>query len=98
LIELIGLIDLDWMLNEYSTDSCQRFRAQSLQKRIWDATRLLAEHPHAGRPGRIPATRELVITDTPFIIPYRVVEDTVHILRVLHGKRKWPEHLPKEGE
>ncbi len=66
-------------------------------KRIWDATQLLAVHPHAGRAGRIPGTRELVVTGTPFIIPYRVVENTVQILRVLHGKRKWPDRFVKQG-
>ena len=68
--------------------------ARSAVKRIWDATQLLTEHPHAGRAGRVPGTRELVVTGTPFVIPYRVVEDTVQILRVLHGKRKWPIRIP----
>ena len=61
--------------------------------RIWEAIQLLAEHPDAGRAGRVPGTRELIISNTPFIIPYRVVDDTVQILRVLHGKRKWPRQL-----
>jgi len=64
--------------------------AKRIVKRIWDATQLLADHPYAGRAGRVPGTRELVISGTPFITAYRVVEDTVQILRVLHGKRKWP--------
>ena len=59
---------------------------------------MLAEQPHQGRAGRVPGTRELVITDTPYIIPYRVVEDTVQILRVLHGKRKWPAGFGKKSE
>jgi toxin ParE1/3/4 len=70
--------------------------AKRTVRRIWDATQLLAEHPHAGRAGRIPGTRELVITGTPFIIPYRVVEGTVQILRVLHSKRKWPKGFAKK--
>jgi len=53
----------------------------------------LSDHPNAGRPGRVHGTRELVITDTPFILPYRVVRNTVQILRVLHGARKWPEQF-----
>jgi toxin ParE1/3/4 len=61
--------------------------ASRVLKRIWNAMQLLAEHPDAGRPGRVPGTRELVIAATPFIIPYRVVENTVQILRVLHGKK-----------
>ena len=64
--------------------------AKRIVKRIWDATQLLADHPYAGRAGRVPGTRELVISGTPFITAYRVVEDTAQILRVLHGKRKWP--------
>ena len=67
--------------------------ARKIVKRIWDSTQLLKEHPYAGHAGRVPGTRELVVADTPFIIPYRVVEDTVQILRILHGKRKWPDHL-----
>ena len=64
-------------------------------KRIWDAVQMLTYRPDAGRAGRVPGTRELVVSDTPSIIPYRVVENTVQILRVLHGKRKWPQHFSK---
>lgn len=71
--------------------------ARRVLKRIWDAVQLLAEHPDAGRPGRVPGTRELVISDTSFIIPYRIVENTVQILRVLHGKRKWPRRFSKNS-
>ena len=72
--------------------------ASRVLKRIWDAVQLLADHPDAGRAGRVPGTRELVIADTPFIIPYRVVENTVQILRVLHGKRKWPQRISKNSD
>lgn len=71
--------------------------ATQVLKRIWEAVQLLAEHPDAGRPGRVPGTRELVIADTPFIIPYRVLENTVQILRVLHGKREWPQRFSKNS-
>jgi addiction module RelE/StbE family toxin len=67
-------------------------------KRIWDAVYMLADQPHAGLAGRVPGTRELVIANTPFIIPYRVIGDTVQILRVLHAKRKWPMGFPEEGD
>lgn len=72
--------------------------AKRTVKRIWEATQLLVEHPHAGRAGRVPGTRELVITGTAFIVPYRVVEDTAQILRVLHGKRKWAKGFLKERD
>jgi plasmid stabilization system protein ParE len=46
--------------------------------------------PHAGRPGRVPGTRELVIADTPFIVIYRVVAKTLQVIAVLHAAQKWP--------
>lgn len=54
---------------------------------------LLPGNPHVGRSGRVPGTRELVISKTPFIVPYRVVDGAVQILRVYHGARRWPERL-----
>jgi toxin ParE1/3/4 len=53
--------------------------------------KLLPENPGIGRPGRLPGTRELIIPGTPFIVPYRVVGNTLQILRVYHGARRWPD-------
>ena len=54
---------------------------------------LLPESPEMGRPGRVPGTRELVIPRTPFIVPYRLVGNAIHVLRIFHGARKWPDSL-----
>jgi toxin ParE1/3/4 len=51
---------------------------------------LLPANPGMGRPGRVPGTRELVIPGTPFIVPYRFLGDTIQILRIFHGSRRWP--------
>ena len=51
----------------------------------------LAKHPHLGSPGRKAGTRELVIVDTPHIIPYQVRDDRLIILSVLHGAQRPPE-------
>lgn len=58
--------------------------------RIREAVDHLARHPWLGRPGRVPGTRELVVAGTPYLVPYRVQEDEVLILRVLHGAQRWP--------
>ena len=50
----------------------------------------LAEFPESARPGRVPGTRELVVTSTPLIVVYRIESGTVLILRVLHGAQRWP--------
>ncbi len=54
---------------------------------------LLPDNPQMGRPGRVPGTRELVISKTPFIAPYRLQRNVIQILRVYHGARRWPEIL-----
>ncbi len=53
----------------------------------------LPAHPHMGRPGRVNGTRELVITGTPYIVPYRVKAGVVQVLRVYHGARRWPDKI-----
>lgn len=53
----------------------------------------LTHLPYMGRPGRVPGTRELVITGTPYLVPYRIKGDRVEILAVLHGRQKWPANL-----
>ena len=67
--------------------------AQMAVQRIYDAVSLLAKNPALGHPGRIDCTRELVVPDTPFIVPYRVMPrlNRVEILRVFHSSRKLPE-------
>lgn len=50
----------------------------------------LANFPESGRPGRVPGTRELVVTGTPFIVVYRIEPTALVILRVLHGAQQWP--------
>jgi toxin ParE1/3/4 len=54
---------------------------------------LLPYNPQMGRPGRVPGTRELVIPKTPFIVPYRLQQNVIQILRVYHGARRWPESI-----
>lgn len=54
---------------------------------------LLPAHPHIGRPGRVPGTRELVIPQTEYIVPYQVRNGRIQVLRVYHGARRWPDHL-----
>jgi len=88
---LLALTDLDEAAAFISQDNPQA--AKRIVRRIRYATRLLSDQPDAGRPGRVHGTRELVIADTPFILPYRVVKNTVQILRLLHGARKWPEQF-----
>lgn len=61
---------------------------------IYDAVNLLALNPALGHPGRIHGTRELVVPDFQYIVPYRVKPrlNRIEILRVFHSSRKPPKH------
>jgi len=57
---------------------------------IESAVAQLAHHPALGRAGRVPGTRELIVPETPYIVPYRIRGQRVEILRVFHARRRWP--------
>jgi toxin ParE1/3/4 len=54
---------------------------------------MIPANPRIGRPGRVPGTRELILSGTPYVVPYRIRDGNVVILRILHGARRWPNHL-----
>jgi toxin ParE1/3/4 len=60
---------------------------------IQSVEELLSQNPHLGHPGRVPGTRELVISKAPVVVPYRVHNEALQILRVYHHARRWPEHF-----
>jgi len=86
-----ALLDLDAVEAYIAQDDPDA--AASVVLRVVQSVSLLKEQPGIGRAGRLLGTRELIIPDTPFIVPYRVKGDTVQILRVYHSARKWPECL-----
>jgi len=59
--------------------------------RIMSAVERLERFPKMGRSGRVEGSLELVVTGTPFLVAYRVKGESVQILAVLHGARKWPK-------
>mgnify|MGYP001057629862 CR=1 FL=1 len=60
--------------------------------RIVTAVDMLSDLPATGRAGRIKGTREIVLADIPYIIPYRVGRD-IEIITVMHAHQKWPKAL-----
>ena len=67
--------------------------AKKIYQHIRSRVAELASMPGQGRPGRIYGTRELVIDKYPYLIPYRIKNDEIQILRVFHTSRippaKW---------
>ena len=67
--------------------------AAHVAERLSQAVELLAGQAQMGRPGRVPGTRELVITGTPYVVAYAVTADSIEVIAVLHGNQKWPDSL-----
>lgn len=65
--------------------------ARKLVRRIVDATRLIEHNPLAGCAGRMAGTRELVVSGTAYIVPYRINQGRCEILAVYHAAREWPD-------
>ncbi len=65
--------------------------ASHLVEHILASVHRLATFPLSGRRGRVPETRELVVSDTPFIVAYTIEGGRVVVLAVYHSARQWPE-------
>lgn len=67
--------------------------ALALVRRLRQSAKVLADHPHIGRPGRAEDTRELPVSATSYILPYRVRDGRVEILAAIHASRQWPDRF-----
>jgi toxin ParE1/3/4 len=45
----------------------------------------------SGRPGRVLGTRELVVSNSPFVVAYSIEKERIVILAIYHGAQQWPE-------
>ncbi|MCL2123115.1 MAG: type II toxin-antitoxin system RelE/ParE family toxin [Desulfovibrionaceae bacterium] len=56
---------------------------------LQNAAEGLVIFPHKGKPGRVPGTRELVAHEH-YILVYRLTDNAVYIVSVLHASMLWP--------
>jgi len=59
-------------------------------RRILESVNSLQQSPNLGRPGRKRSTRELVLSDSPILAVYRIRENVIENVRILHGAQRWP--------
>jgi toxin ParE1/3/4 len=64
--------------------------AARLIRDLYNASSTLKNFPNRGRPGKKEGTREMVMPFLPYVVVYRVMSDTVHIVRILHSSQDWP--------
>lgn len=81
--------DLEHILTHYLTDAGIDV-AHSIYRRIHAAVRSRKDFPERTRIGRVPGTRELVITRLPYIAVIRVEAERVLVLNLVHTARKYP--------
>jgi len=67
--------------------------ATGVAKKISHSVTHLKQHPAIGRAGRVVNTRELILPNTPYIVPYRVKNNIIEILRVFHAAMQWADIL-----
>jgi len=61
--------------------------AVTLAQELRAASKNLQAFPHRGRPGLVKNTRELTAV-WPYVMVYRIVGQTVEILRIWHGAQE----------
>lgn len=85
----VALRNLDHEAEFSAADDPQA--ARQVVSRVLDAVAVLALQPGIGRPGRVPGTRELMVSKTRYLVPYRVRGEVVEVLRVFHTSRRPPK-------
>jgi toxin ParE1/3/4 len=83
--------DLDGIADYLLSEDVSFEAVEAFIKRIFQAPEHLATLPGAGKPGRMPITREWRVKDTPYALIYDVHNGRVRILRVMHDSRQFPE-------
>ncbi len=83
--------DLEQLFEYIHEDSPEY--AVSVYQRMMTQIENLIDQPHIGRPGRVAGTRELIITGASYIIPYRIKDRRVEIIRIYHTARIWPDNF-----
>lgn len=84
--------DLDHIVSHIAAENLAAALGQ--EDRIRDGVVRLEQHPRLGRVGRLPNSRELVVSGTPYVVVYYVGTSQVEIARVVHGAQDWPPESP----
>ena len=62
-----------------------------IAEHVFVTVQQLSRFPMSGRVGRVSGTRELVLSNTPFVVAYAIQRDRILVLAIYHGAQRWPE-------
>ncbi len=74
-------------LHEHNPQAAKEFAQE-----VFVLTSLLKTNPAMGRAGRVFGTRELILQKFPYLIPYRVKNDCIEMLRVFPTRMNQPDY------
>jgi len=74
-------------IHEFVSQSSTR-AANDVLARLHNGIGRLKMFPQLGRPGSVPGTRELILARLPYIVVYRIADDTIDIIGVFHAAQE----------
>jgi addiction module RelE/StbE family toxin len=77
-------------ISEYIEQDRSLETANRIARAIYSAIHSLRTTPYRGRLGRIEGTREMVVSSLPYVVVYRVFDERLLILNIVHGAQRWP--------
>jgi plasmid stabilization system protein ParE len=72
-------------------------QAARLSAAVSEALVRLQAFPALGKPGRVSGTREHLLGELPYFLPYTVEGNGLTILGIMHTVRRWPERRQGTG-
>lgn len=83
----MALSDRELIMDHIAADNLEA--AIALDEAFESKARKAQYSPTMYKAGRFPGTHEIVVRPN-YLMIYRVVEDCVEIIRVLHARQQWP--------
>ena len=77
------------LIRDYLIEHRGEEQAQRAGARIRASIDHLLQFPYAGRIGDVPGTRVRKVTGQPYLVVYRVVEETIEVAHIYHERQNW---------
>jgi len=75
-------------IREYLLERHGEARAAKVGARIRASIDLLLQFPYAGHGGEVAGTRVRKVTGQPYIVVYRVTEETIEVVHIYHERQE----------
>jgi toxin ParE1/3/4 len=71
-------------ISDYLAASLPAYRDRTIRE-IYNGVGDLKRFPYRGPRGRRPGTRELLVQRMPYVVVYRIRDECIEVVRILHG-------------